>query len=560
MRTIKKIITILPTNIINKFIYLVFFTIVVSIFDLVGLSLLMPFITLSSDSNFIQDTEILNELYTYFNFVEHLDFVIFFGAILLIFYIIRFIISMSYSYISIRYINNIANEIMVKLFNNYMFMEYQKFTSKNTSNLTKALLSEVLNISKFVGAMLKFISEIIILVLFVGLLFYVDWKMTLTLMSIFALLFLSLVKIIKSKAAKAGIDRENYYRGMYTHTNETLSNFLYTKLIGNEKKQLIKFEKNSLGLANVSTLAEFLSTFPKFMLEGVGIIIMVLIVLYVSSEYKNTTYILPIVGTYGVAFYRLLPSINSILNSFLTFEYTKNAVHDIYDDLQMKNEEYVQNNISFNSSIRLLNVSFNYGDCQIFKNFNLKIKKGEKIALIGESGSGKSTLAYIIMGVLFQNNGKILIDEKPLDKSELIQWRKKFGYIPQTIYLFDGTVAENVAYGREYDEVKVIHALKKANIYSFFADQNGIDTMVGEGGIQISGGQKQRVAIARALYDDPEILVLDEATSALDNRTEKMIMTEIYKISKNKTLIIIAHRLSTLDGVDKKIYIGNSII
>ncbi len=164
------------------------------------------------------------------------------------------------------------------------------------------------------------------------------------------------------------------------------------------------------------------------------------------------------------------------------------------------------------------------------------------------------------MGVLFQNNGKILIDEKPLDKSELIQWRKKFGYIPQTIYLFDGTVAENVAYGREYDEVKVIHALKKANIYSFFADQNGIDTMVGEGGIQISGGQKQRVAIARALYDDPEILVLDEATSALDNRTEKMIMTEIYKISKNKTLIIIAHRLSTLDGVDKKIYIGNSII
>lgn len=557
MNIIRKFAEILSADIKQRFIYLIFFTIIVSILDLIGLSLLMPFITVAGDSNFIKDTEILNYVYNYFNFKEHMDFVFAFGMLLLFFYIIRFIASISYSYFSMRYINNMANTIMVKLFNNYMYMEYEEFTSKNTSNLTKALLSETLNVSKFVGAILKFISELFILILFVGLLFYVDWKMTLALMSFFVILFLSLVKMIKGKAAQAGIDREKYYSGLYLHTNETLSNFLYTKLIGNEKKQLIKFEENSIGMARVATLSDFLTTFPRFMLEAIGIIIMVLLVLYVSFEYKDTSYILPIVGTYGIAFYRLLPSINGILNSFLTFQYTKNAINNIYDDLQIKNEEYLENDISFSNDIELKNIGFNYGNHIIFDNYNIKIKKGEKIAFIGKSGSGKSTLVYIIMGILFQSRGDILIDGKKLDKERVIQWRKKFGYIPQNIYLFDGTVAQNVSYGREYDELKVIQALKQANIYDYFLNKKGIDTIVGEGGIQISGGQKQRVAIARALYDNPEILVLDEATSALDDKTEEVIMNEIYKVSENKTLIIIAHRLSTLDKVDRKISLSN---
>jgi ABC-type multidrug transport system fused ATPase/permease subunit len=289
------------------------------------------------------------------------------------------------------------------------------------------------------------------------------------------------------------------------------------------------------------------------MLEAIGIIIIVLLILYVSYEYKNTSYILPIVGTYAIAFYRLLPSINGILNSFLTFQYTKNAINNIYDDLQIKNEEYIENNITFDYSIELKDICFNYGSHKIFEDYNIKITKGEKIAFIGESGSGKSTLLNIIMGILFQCNGKILIDGKELNNNNLIQWRKKFGYIPQNVYLFDGTVAQNVAYGRKYDEEKIIEALRQANIYEYFSGKEGIETVVGEGGIQISGGQKQRVAIARALYGDPEILVLDEATSALDNKTELVIMNEIYKISKNKTLIIIAHRLSTLDKIDRKI-------
>ena len=188
---------------------------------------------------------------------------------------------------------------------------------------------------------------------------------------------------------------------------------------------------------------------------------------------------------------------------------------------------------------------------------SLKIYKGDKVAFIGESGSGKSTLVDLIIGVYKPQNGQISIDGVALSSENIKSWRKKVGYIPQTIYLFDGTVGENVAFGHEYDEAKIIEALKKANIYDFLLLKEGINTKVGDGGIQLSGGQKQRIGIARALYSDPEVLVLDEATSALDNETEAKIMDEIYEVSAHKTLIVIAHRLSTIERCNKKFKIIN---
>jgi ATP-binding cassette subfamily B protein len=197
----------------------------------------------------------------------------------------------------------------------------------------------------------------------------------------------------------------------------------------------------------------------------------------------------------------------------------------------------------------------------VLKNINLKIPKGEKIAFVGESGSGKSTLADIIMGLYKPVSGSICIDEIILNDKNVKSWRQKIGYIPQNIYLFDGAVAQNVAFDKNIDEEKVKDVLNKANILEFLeTHHNGIYTEVGENGLKLSGGQKQRVAIARALYNDPEILVLDEATSALDNETEQKIMDEIYKVGKDKTMIIIAHRLSTVDRCDRIVRLENGEI
>ena len=181
---------------------------------------------------------------------------------------------------------------------------------------------------------------------------------------------------------------------------------------------------------------------------------------------------------------------------------------------------------------------------------SLKIKKGSSVAFIGESGSGKSTLVDIIMGLHNPNNGSIFSDGVQINNSNLKSWRRKIGYIPQSVYLFDGTVGENIAFGTVYDRDKVDFLLQKVKLYNFLKTKDGQDTHVGEDGAKLSGGQKQRVAIARALYANAEILVLDEATSALDVATEREIMKEIYSISSNKTLIIIAHRVSTIDKCD----------
>ncbi len=209
--------------------------------------------------------------------------------------------------------------------------------------------------------------------------------------------------------------------------------------------------------------------------------------------------------------------------------------------------------LSFNQELKIYNLSFGYeGKKYLFKNLNLNIKKGEKIAFIGESGCGKSTLVDLIIGLLKPKEGQILIDEQELNANNTKNYRQKIGYIPQNIYLFNDSIVKNITFGDAVDEEKLNRVIKQANLEHFIKNlSQGVQTKVGDGGSNLSGGQKQRIAIARALYLEPEILVLDEATSALDTQSEAKIMDEIYKISKDKTMIIIAHRLSTITQCDK---------
>ena len=238
--------------------------------------------------------------------------------------------------------------------------------------------------------------------------------------------------------------------------------------------------------------------------------------------------------------------------------FSQHALQGVFDFLQLTTESLGNQKLSFTRTIMLKNLSFGYvANKNILSDVTLTINKGQRIAFVGASGSGKSTLVDLIMGLYQPNAGSLYIDDKLLDDEHKISWRTKIGYIPQSIYLFDGTVAQNIVFGREYDEQKIIDALKKAQMYDFLLTQQGLETRVGEGGIRLSGGQKQRIAIARALYTDPELLVLDEATSALDHETEINIMESIYEISKKVTLIIIAHRTSTIARCDKIYKIEN---
>jgi ABC-type multidrug transport system fused ATPase/permease subunit len=285
----------------------------------------------------------------------------------------------------------------------------------------------------------------------------------------------------------------------------------------------------------------------------VGFSLVAFIIIYLVLKYHTDIKgALPILTVFILGLYRLLPSVNRIFSAYNEIVFYSKSLDIVHNELIYEPEDLGDEEIEFKKEIKLENITFAYDEKEILKNVNLIIKKGEKIGIVGESGSGKSTLIDLITGLYRPKGGIISIDEKELNEKNIKSWRKKIGYIPQMIYLKDGSVAENVAFLEEIDETKVKEVLKKANILDFLEEHHeGIHTHIGENGVKLSGGQRQRIAIARALYNNPEILVLDEATSALDNETEAKIMNEIYKVGENKTMIIIAHRISTLDRCDR---------
>jgi ABC-type multidrug transport system fused ATPase/permease subunit len=342
---------------------------------------------------------------------------------------------------------------------------------------------------------------------------------------------------------------------------ETFGNFKFIKLKGNENEIFDVFNDSTSRMSHTSIISSTLGSIPKNILENLGFSLLIAVVCYILWRYDSAAMVIPVISMYALALYRMLPAINRILDHFNSIAYLQRSLHMIYDDLNLETDQEGSVPVTFAASIRGENLWFRYANGgDVIKDVSFEIRIGEKIAFTGESGSGKTTLVDIIIGIYRPIKGNLYVDNVLIDNNNIRSWRGKIGYIPQSIYLFDGTVAENVAFGSEYHEEKIVMVLKKSKIWNFLATKDGIQTRVGEGGIQLSGGQKQRIGIARALYNDPEVLVLDEATSSLDDETEAEIMNEIYDVSGSKTLIIIAHRLSTVERCDRRIQIEDGVL
>ena len=539
---------------------LLLFSILISIIETVGIGVIMPFISVASDFTKVDTNHYLSCIYHLFNFNTHLNFVVAFGIALVVFYIFRAILNLSYFYALNRFSQGRYHLLAYKLFENYMGMEYKNFIDKNSSHMAKNIINEANNLVQLISAVLFMMSEVFVLILIYGMLLYVNWKMTL-LLTFFLSINIVLLKIfISTKIKKAGIEREKFQQKFYEIIHKSFGNFKIIKLKSKDKEVLKQFNDASYGFAKSNIKNQTLSQFPRLFLEMIGFSLVAIIVVYLVLKYHtDIKAALPILMVFVVGLYRLMPSVNRIFTSYNQILFYNQALNIIHNELIYEPEELGDEKIEFKKEIKLQDISFSYLKSKpILKDVNLTIKKGEKIGIAGSSGSGKSTLIDIIIGLYKPENGKIFIDDTLLNEQNIKDWRKKIGYIPQSIYLQDGNIAENVALGKDINEQRVKEVLKQANILEFLETHHkGIYTEVGENGIKLSGGQKQRIAIARALYDNPEILVLDEATSALDNETEKKIMQEIYKIGKDKTLIIVAHRISTLDGCDRIIELKN---
>ena len=544
-------------------VWLILFSVSVSVVEAIGISAIMPFIDIATNFDKIHSNKYYQWIFNFFSFENEVNFTIIIGLVLFIFYVFRGGVNLSYSFVMLYFTENLYAKTTKKLFKTYLTMPYQVFTNKNSSYLTKAIITEAVLLSKVISSALLMISEAFVIIFLYILMLIVSWKITLVFTVVLSIKMLFLTQTISKKIKSVGKIREKAETQFYEIINRFFGNFKQSKL---QDKDRIKAVKNEFSIvvdeyAKANVTSGFLSSFPRLFLETVGfsmIIILLATLLYLNQS--NVAYILPTLSLFAIALYRLLPSVNRIVNGYNTLLYYHKSIDIIYEELKIIQEDLGNETIELKDKIELTNVDFSYQEKKILSSTNLTIHKGEKIAFIGESGSGKSTLVDLIIGLYRSNKGDIKIDNVLVDESNLQNWRSQIGYIPQQVYLFDGTIAENVCFGRDLDKSLLEKVLKQANILDFLQTKQGVNTLVGEGGIQLSGGQKQRVAIARALYGQPEILVLDEATSALDEETENKIMREIYQISQDKTLIVIAHRLSTIKDCDKVYQIKDGVI
>jgi len=539
---------------------LILLTIGFSLVETIGISAIMPFISVASNPDLL-DSGLYRRVFDIIGIEQREMFIIYFGIAIIVFYIFRASYSIIHTYLISRFSMMLLRYFSAKIFSVTLSMPYTVYVQKNSGEIMGIINSEVRELSAASMSILRLFTELLTIIMVYTVLIVVNWQMTLVLTFVLAFLAVIFLKVLIQKNKSIGKKRLEADKKTFCVLMEAFGNFKFVKLKGNKDKLINNYNKEKLKSAKAQITRETLNVTPKNILESIGFSLLVAGILVILAQHSDASMVIPIISMYALALYRILPCINRLLQNINTIAYSQHSLDTIAEMTRQPYEDEGDEPITFNEAISLRNVSFEYvSGGKVIRNVSLFIYKGEKIAVTGESGGGKSTLIDIVIGILKPCSGEVAIDGKPLCEQTIRSWRRKIGYIPQNIYLFDGTVGENVAYGSERNDEKIKTALQKANVWDFLLTKEGITTKVGEGGIQLSGGQQQRIGIARALYNNPEILVLDEATSALDNETEKKIMDEIYCASENKTLIVIAHRLSTIERCDRMLRIENGEI
>ena len=449
-----------------------------------------------------------------------------------------------------------------RLVDGYLHQPYSWFLNRHSADLGKSILSETGKIAgRGLGNLMDLIAKSSVTIAIIILLIIVDPKLAfivgLTLSAVYVLIYFSVNKYVK----KLGEDSLKNNQLRFTAVNEAFGAVKEIKVGGLEQIYINNFSISSKIFALTQAYVSSIAQLPRFFLESIGFGGVLLIILYGMSDTGSFNNALPIISVYVFAGYRLLPALQQMYSCFTQLTYVGPSLDELNNDLRnLQSHDGNKDNsiLAFNKTITLKNIDYNYPNSSIkaLKNISIDIPINSKVGLVGATGSGKTTLIDVILGLLEPQDGSLEIDGKLITKLNTRSWQRNIGFVPQHIYLSDDTVAANIAFGIEHkdiDQLAVERASKVASLHEFIINElpKQYQATIGERGIRLSGGQCQRIGIARALYHDPKVLIFDEATSALDGTTEKIVMDAINHLRKDVTIIIIAHRLSTVKKCDK---------
>lgn len=542
--------------------------------ELLGVSSIMPLINVATDSNAVEKTWYLTKIRDFFGFTEEKQIVVFLSVILIVIYIIKNIyVTMQYN-VQYKFIFNNQRRLAVKMMNAYMHQNYLFHVSRNVAELQRNVTEDVNGFYTVVLNILQLIAEVSVCVVLVIYLMNTD-IMTTIVVAVLILIFAIFFGIIFKKVlVKKGQENRQVSISLTKWVLQSFSGIKEIKVMNKEKYFLDNYSKTYKRFTVLQRQQTMLSFISRPTMETMCIcgLLLTLIVKMVWLN-ENVADFIPALSVFAVAAFRMLPSFNRISGYMSTIMFNRAAVDVLYKDLiDIANLNINSSEQNMNSEIKVIskgidirNISFKYPNTKkwVLRNLSMHIEPNTSVALIGASGAGKSTLADIILGVLEPQQGDIVVDNTNI-KDNLAAWHKCIGYIPQIIYLMDDTIKANIAFGLEKDEVNegnLWKAIQEAQLEQFVKSlPEGLDTVIGDRGVKLSGGQRQRIGIARALYNQPTVLILDEATSALDNETEKEVMQAIDGLKGSRTLIIIAHRLTTIKNCDFIYEVKNSEI
>jgi len=538
------------------------------ILESVGISLIAPVMTIVLEPSAVDEKWYLGAIYYGLGLKSTTELAIVIMLALIAVFVIKNIFLFFVNKVQLKFVYTNQFETSRRMMVNFMKRPYEYYIGADTAVVQRMITSDVINMYGLVLAVLQLISELIVFGCLIIILLLQDAAMTLFIAILLIFTLMIIRKFIKPIMKKSGEENQNFYSGLFKWISEAVMGVKEIKISAKENYFIDEYSKCGEGYVEAVQRYNLFTATPRLLIETVSIVGMIGYMIFVMMHGTSLTDLVPQLTVMAAAAARLLPSANRINNyqtSIAYFEpFLDNVVNNLSSEIKDDTVKYDPTaydrakNISklpVKKNITLAGIKYKYpgADRYVLNNADMQIPVGKSVGIVGTSGAGKTTIVDVMLGLLKIEGGKVMADGVDI-MDNYGGWLKNVGYIPQTIFMMDTTIRKNVAFGlkdEDIDDDKVWQALKEAQLDDYVRSlKDGLDTRIGERGISLSGGQRQRIGIARALFEDPEVLVLDEATSALDNDTEKAIMDSINRLHGKKTLIIIAHRLGTIEKCD----------
>lgn len=545
---------------------LIFFSL---LFESFGIGVIVPLVSVLTDSSQLRENQYFVSVISYLGNPPLETLAIYAMVLMVVLYTIRTIYLIYFTWEQASYAAEFQSKLSRTLFKKYLDQPYLFHVNRNSSELIRNTSTEVAALVSMVQQALSFFNEAITMVGISLFLVYVEPVGAFVVVGSLGLAAGITFVLARKKLLTLGLQRQNYEAERIRHFQQGLGGIKDIKIYGREDEFLSRYRKESDGAARVVKQYTTLVAFPRLWLEYFSILGFVLLILTSLSQGKTLSEAATLVALFGAAAFRVMPSINRMLVIMQNIKFSLPTIDLINQECKLKDSpkekrvQSVKETLLEFHSLKLENLQFSYSSVPVIKNISLEIESGTTIGFIGESGAGKSTLLDLILGLITPDSGDIKVNDNSILKDPN-SWQRIIGYVSQNIYLTDDTLKNNIAFGipdKQIDTNRVNEAIQLAQLESFVnKSEFGIETIVGERGVKLSGGQKQRIGIARALYHNPSVLILDEATSSLDLNTESEVMDAINALHGQKTILIIAHRLSTLQSCDKIYRIENGMI